>query len=76
LGDFIRNDLQAFGFLLADNCFWEEPSQTVVWLGFVWDTQLDNISVTDKRIKRFEIVICSIIKVTLCLYLHGQVERS
>jgi hypothetical protein len=62
LSNFIRHDLQAFGFLLADEkCFWE-PSQTVVWLGFVWDTQLGNVSVTDERIKRFEILLCSIVK--------------
>lgn len=41
----IQADLIALGFILADEkCQWK-PSQEIVWLGLVWDTEINNIGV-------------------------------
>ncbi|KAK3083122.1 hypothetical protein FSP39_014546 [Pinctada imbricata] len=48
----VRNDLIKFGFLIADEkCSWE-PSQTLVWLGLVWDTREGKLMVTQKRLHK------------------------
>lgn len=51
---FIRQDLLAFGFLLADEkCSWD-PALVVTWLGHVWDMLSGKVSVTPERLERLD----------------------
>ena len=60
LAHFVKSDLENFGFLLAhDKCIWL-PVQSIVWLGYLWDTLNGTISVTEERLSNFE---CSISKI-------------
>ena len=53
-GKYIREDLQNFGFLVAEEkCQWL-PSQIVIWLGYVWNMITGTLRVTDERICRTE----------------------
>jgi hypothetical protein len=59
LSQFIKADLQLFGFLLAEEkCIWY-PTQVIVWLGYVWNTISGVLSVTEERMLRFERLVVS-----------------
>ena len=50
--NYIHQDLQKFGFLMAeDKCTWV-PCQYITWLGYVWNTLDGYIHVTDERLER------------------------
>ncbi|MEW8548152.1 MAG: reverse transcriptase domain-containing protein [Candidatus Thiodiazotropha sp.] len=54
MSTFIRQDLLAFGFLLADEkCSWD-PALVVTWLGHVWDMVSGKVSVTPERLERLD----------------------
>ena len=45
---YIRQDLIAFGFLIADEkCQWI-PSQIIVWLGYLWNSKSGKLQVTNE----------------------------
>lgn len=47
-------DLIALGFILADEkCQWK-PSQEIIWLGLVWDTEINKTSVSNPRIQKLQ----------------------
>ncbi|XP_053398203.1 uncharacterized protein LOC128556647 [Mercenaria mercenaria] len=51
---FMHQDLIMFGFLIAeDKCHWE-PCQSIVWLGYLWDTCRGIFMVTEDRIQKTE----------------------
>lgn len=65
LSAFVRTDLLKFGFLLADaKCMWV-PSQTIVWLGYVWNALNGTVAVTNERILRFETLLSDIVEQVL-----------
>ncbi|MCG7877889.1 MAG: reverse transcriptase domain-containing protein, partial [Candidatus Thiodiazotropha endolucinida] len=60
-GQYIRHDLFQFGFLISEEkCQWV-PSQKLVWLGYLWDTQSGTLQVTNDRIIRAEILLSDLI---------------
>ena len=54
VSEVVQSDLQRLGFLIAvEKCHWQ-PTQEVVWLGLVWNTKLDKVKVSDKRIEKLK----------------------
>ncbi|KAK3102573.1 hypothetical protein FSP39_012299 [Pinctada imbricata] len=52
LSHVIREDLQKFGFLLADEkCDWV-PKQKVIWLGLIWDMESGLMHLTEERLQK------------------------
>lgn len=50
----IQADLNALGFILADDkCQWK-PTQEIVWLGLVWNTEINKLSVSNPRIQKLK----------------------
>ncbi|VDH99940.1 Hypothetical predicted protein [Mytilus galloprovincialis] len=50
----VKQKLEVLGFLIAhEKCSWF-PSQYVKWLGYVWDTKIGKICVSDERIDKAE----------------------
>lgn len=50
----IQADLNALGFIFADEkCQWN-PSQEIVWLGLIWDTDINKTSVLNPRIQKLK----------------------
>ena len=48
----IRKDLLELGFVIEESkCEWY-PKQTIVWLGFEWNTDLGILKVTSERIDK------------------------
>ncbi|XP_060569538.1 uncharacterized protein LOC132727948 [Ruditapes philippinarum] len=53
----MHQDLIKFGFLIADDkCNWL-PCQSIIWLGYIWDTCNGKIKVTDNRIQKTELLL-------------------
>ena len=58
----IQADLNRLGFLVAiEKCQWE-PVQTLVWLGLVWDTKNNTITLSESRIEKLKFNIDCILK--------------
>lgn len=58
----IQADLNALGFILADDkCQWK-PIKEIVWLGLVWNTEINKISVSDARIQKLKANIQNILE--------------
>ena len=54
VSEVVQSDLKRLGFLIAvEKCHWQ-PTQEVVWLGLVWNTKLDKVKVSDKRIEKLK----------------------
>ncbi|XP_053374094.1 uncharacterized protein LOC128546787 [Mercenaria mercenaria] len=54
---FVHKDLMNFGFIMAeDKCNWL-PCQSIVWLGYLWDTLNGILMVTDKRASKTECLL-------------------
>ena len=48
----VQTELLELGFLLAqEKCSWL-PSQTIKWLGYIWNTEQGKIFVSDDRIEK------------------------
>lgn len=46
--------MNALDFILADDkCQWK-PAQEIVWLGLVWNTEINKISVSNPRIQKLK----------------------
>ena len=58
----IQTDLNSLGFLVAeDKCQWK-PVQEIIWLGLVWNTEHNKISVSSPRIDKLKASICHIME--------------
>ena len=62
---YIKQYLLDFGFLIADEkCQWT-PTQTIVWMGYLWNSESGKLQVTNERICRTECLLNDLItKVT------------
>ena len=57
ISNLIRKDLLELGFVIAESkCEWY-PKQTIVWLGFEWNTDIGILKVTSERIDRATTII-------------------
>ena len=62
LSCFVREDIQKFGFLLAEEkCMWD-PSPIATWLGHVWNMFSCTVKVTDERIEKLDSTLDFFIK--------------